>query len=117
MRRLAVDIIDTSTVSYSVRIGEASTDLTVECGAADLRALKSCIETALDEPSLATCSLGDEAAVAVHPTREEDSSYRLVVIANSTVRSLSVHRRQLTAFARHDIESALVHQYERPPSS
>lgn len=117
MRRLAVDIIDTSTVSYSVRIGKTSTDITIRCDAADLQALKSCIDTSLDEANLTICSLDDETAVAVYPTREGDPSYQLVVAAESTVRSLTVHRRQLAKFAGHDIESALAYQYEQAPSS
>lgn len=117
MRRLAVDIIDTSTVSYCVRIGKTSTEITIDCDAADLRALKSCIDTTLGESNLSTCSLGDETAVAVYPTREDDLSYQLVVTVESTVRSLTIHRRQLAIFASHDIESALAHQYEQAPSS
>ena len=112
MRRLAVDIIDTSTVSYCVRIGKTSTEITIECDAADLQALKSCIDTTLGESSLSTCSLGDETAVAVYPTREENSACQLVVTTESTMRSLSIHRRQLAIFASHDIESALAHQYD-----
>lgn len=117
MRRLAVDILDTSTVSYCVRIGKTSTDLTIDCDAADLRTLKSCIDTTLSESHLSTCSLGDETAVAVYPTCEGDSSYQLIVASESTVQSLSVHRRQLATFASHDIKSALAHQYEQAPSS
>ena len=117
MRRLAVDIIDTSTVSYCVRIGKTSTEITIDCTAADLRALKSCIDTALDESRLSTCSLGDETAVAAYPTHEGDPSYQFVVVLENTVRSLTIHRRQLATFASHDIESALAHPYEQAPSS
>lgn len=117
MRRLAVDIIDASAVFYCVRIGKTSTDITIDCDATDLRALKSCIDTTLDDSTLSTCSLSDETAVAVYPTCESDSSYQLVVDTESTVQSLSIHRRQLATFANHDIESALAHQYEQAPLS
>lgn len=107
MRRLAVDVIEKTTVSYCVRLGKTSTEISIECNAADLRALKSCIETTLDDPGLTTCELSDETAVALSPTREEDPNYQLVVTSETSTLSTAVHRQKLTKFVRHDIESAL----------
>lgn len=107
MRRLAVDIIEKTTVSYCVRLGKTSTEISIECNAADLRALKSCIETTLDDPGLTTCELSDETAVALSPTREEDPTYQLVVTSETSTLSTAVHRQKLTKFVRQDIESAL----------
>lgn len=109
MRRLAVDIIEKATVSYCVRLGKTSTEISIECNAADLRILKSCIETTLDDSGLTTCELSDDTTVALYPTREEDSTYQLVVTSETTVLSTAVHRQKLTKFVRHDIESALSH--------
>ena len=108
MRRLAVDIIEKTTFSYCVRLGKTSTEISIECNATDLRALKSCIETTLDDPGLTTCELSDETAVALFPTREEDPTYQFVVISETSTLSTAVHRQKLTEFVRHDIESALV---------
>lgn len=107
MRRLAVDIVETSTVSYCIRIGKTRTDLTLQCTAADLQVLKSCIETTLDESRLTTCELSNDAAVAVSPTQQEHPVYRLVVAVETTEVTLLVHRQRLTEFVVHDIESAL----------
>lgn len=93
MKRLAVDIIDTPTVSYCVRVGKESTEIAVDCDAADLRALKSCIETTLDEPGLTTCVRSGGTAVAIHPTREGPPSYQVVVTTENSMRSLSLHQR------------------------
>ena len=107
MRRLVVDIIENSTVTYCVRIGKTATDLTLDCSAADLRVLKSCIETTLDESKFTTCELVNDAAVAVSPTQQEHPVYRLVVAVETTEVTLLVHRQRLTEFVVHDIESAL----------
>lgn len=107
MRRLAVDIIENPPVSYCVRIGKAATDLTLDCSAADLRVLKSCIETTLDESKLTTCELANNEAVAVSPTQQEYPVYRLVVAVETTEDTLLVHRQRLTEFVVHDIEAAL----------
>lgn len=107
MRRLAVNIVETSTVSYCIRIGKTTTDLTLECTAADLQVLKSCIETTLDESRLTTCELSNDAAVVVSPTQQEYSVYRLGMAVEITEVTLLVHRQRLTEFVVHDIESAL----------
>lgn len=107
MRRLAVDIIDKATVSYCVRLGKTSTDITIECDAAGLRALKSCIDTTLDDSGLTTCQPSDDTAVALYPTREEEPTYHIIVYSETSALSTVVQRRKLTEFMRHDIESAL----------